>query len=367
MAAPSHRPPPRESAPPAHRAERPGAADTAPPQGPDSDRRGPLAMVLAALAQVGGPVLASVLLHAAVFGILILAAIQHRTSAGLGQARSEVVINIPPPPAQPSEAPAPSPGGEPRPAPDTPPPQLQGLTTPSLASPPVLRSAAADAVAPGDLMRAEPADAGATFAGLGTRRAESVVYVVDASGAMVSSLKFILAELERSARGLSSAQKFAVVLFRDRPESGSRYELFVPPGGDPSRVMLAPASPTNKAALARWLLTVRPGGRSNPLDGLRCGLAFKPDVVFLLSRSIPRSAGEPGAGPGIWGRGRAETLAELDRLNPKGLNGQRRAVIKAIQFLEDDPTGTMQAIGAGHGDGQGSYTVLTLRALGVPG
>jgi len=59
-------------------------------------------------------------------------------------------------------------------------------------------------------------------------------------------------------------------------------------------------------------------------------------------------------------------MAELDRLNPRGLNGQRRATIKAIQFLEEDPTGTMQAIGEEHGDGPGSYTVLTLRALGAP-
>jgi len=154
-------------------------------------------------------------------------------------------------------------------------------------------------------MRADPGATGATFAGLGARRAESVVYVVDASGAMVSSLKFILAELERSVRGLSTAQRFAVVLFRERPEAGTAYDLFVPPGGDAGRVALAPANATNKAALARWLAVVQPGGRSDPLDGLRCGLAFKPDVVFLLSRSIRRSGGEAGAEPGVWGRGRA--------------------------------------------------------------
>ena len=46
-----------------------------------------------------------------------------------------------------------------------------------------------------------------------------------------------------------------------------------------------------------------------------------------------------------------------------GGKGQRRTVIKAIQFLEEDPTGTMQAIGEDHGDGPGSYAVLTLKAL----
>jgi hypothetical protein len=189
------------------------------------------------------------------------------------------------------------------------------------------------------------------------------VYVVDASGAMIASLPFITAELERSVRGLSTAQKFAVVLFRDRPDAGTHYDLFVPPGSDPARVSLAQANATNKAALSRWLATVGPTGKSNPLDGLRCGLAFKPDVIFLLSRSIRRTSGDA---EGVWGRGKADTLAELDRLNPRGLSGHRRVVIKAIQFLEEDPSGTMQGIGDEHGDGPGSYAVLTLKALGAP-
>ena len=46
-------------------------------------------------------------------------------------------------------------------------------------------------------------------------------------------------------------------------------------------------------------------------------------------------------------------------------DGRRRVVIKAIQFLEPDPTGTMPLIGEQHGDGPGSYSVLTLQALGA--
>lgn len=317
--------------------------------------------------RLGLPLTLSLAFHAAILAVLIAAAWQHRGGSGIGQARSEVVINLPATPDKPAEVPDPAEGAEPvkRLAAETVLPQLQGLSTPSLAAPPTLRSAATEAVSPGDLMRADAASTGATFAGLGARRAESVVYVVDASGAMVSSLKFILAELDRSVRGLSSAQRFAVVLFRDRADTGAHFELFVPPGSDPSRVTLAQANATNKAALARWLLTVRPTGRSNPLDGLRCGLTFKPDVIFLLSRSIHRSAGDPTKDPGVWGNGKDATLAELERLNSKGLSGQRRVVIKAIQFLEDDPTGTMQAIADEHGDGPGSYSVLTLKALGA--
>jgi hypothetical protein len=40
-------------------------------------------------------------------------------------------------------------------------------------------------------------------------------------------------------------------------------------------------------------------------------------------------------------------------------------VIKTIQFLEEDPTGVMRAIAERHGDGPGSYRVLTPRDLGI--
>jgi hypothetical protein len=96
---------------------------------------------------------------------------------------------------------------------------------------------------------------------------------------------------------------------------------------------------------------------------LRRGIEFDPDAIFLLSRSIRRSSGDR---EGVWGRGPHETLAELDRLNPRNpITGRRAVVVKAIQFLEEDPTGTMQNIGTEHGDGPGSYAVLTLQALGA--
>jgi hypothetical protein len=245
------------------------------------------------------------------------------------------------------------------------PPRLQGLSTPSAAAPPVLRSAGAEMMGAGELLRREDESAigGATFAGMGAKRAGSVVYVVDASGAMVSSLKWVLAELERSVSGLSSAQKFQVVLFREAP-GGGLYEVYVPPGADPRRLKLVPGTPTNKAALSRWLSGVGPVGRSNPLDGLRRGLEFEPDAIFLLSRSIRRSGNEEGKPQtgGVWGRGTGEILRELDGLNPRR-DGARRVVIKCIQFVEEDPTGTMQAIGTEHGDGEGSYSVLTLKQI----
>jgi hypothetical protein len=325
---------------------------------------------LVRLLHLGLPLGVSLIVHSALAAVLIYSAWSIRPGGEPGRARAEVLITVPTPTTQTVQ---PS-SGESVPvraaAPDTLPPLLQGLATPNLAAPPVLRSATIEATNPGELLRAQDDSAiqGATFAGMGAKRAASVVYVVDASGAMVTSLKFVLAELERSVRNLSSAQKFQVILFRDR--SGSLYETFSPDGRTSG---LLPATPANKAALREWLKTITPTGRSNPLDGLRRGLSLSPDVIFLLSRSIRRSGGAAGDGTGaaaigesasgVWGRGKAEIMAELDKLNP--VRGDtRRVVIKALQFLEEDPTGTMQAIGDLHGDGPGSYSVVTLQALG---
>jgi hypothetical protein len=313
--------------------------------------------------RLGLPLTVSIGFHVAILMLMVVSAWRFRGELTGGRARTEVVISLPA--ASPSPQPARDASNVEPAAPGavaTPPPVIQGLTSRGeVAPPPALRSGATDVPAAGELLRRQDESAiGATFAGLGARQAVSIVYVVDASGAMVSSLKFVLAELERSVRSLSSGQKFQVILFRERPGEGPLFEVFNPAGG---RARLLQATPANKVALGQWLATITPTGRSNPLDGLRRGLEFDPDAIFLLSRSIRRSAG--GEGEGVWGRGAPETLAELDRLNPKGGSGRRRVVIKAIQFLEADPTGTMQLIGEQHGDGAGSYSVLTLQALGA--
>lgn len=184
---------------------------------------------------------------------------------------------------------------------------------------------------------------GVRFAGLGASNARSVVYVVDASGPMVTSMPRVIEELRRSVDQLATAQKFGVVLFR-RTEAGQGAELFAP--------VLMRATPTAKRRLAEWLTEVTPAGASNPLTGLEAALALKPDAVFLLSRSIARSGG------GVWEEGLEATLSRLEGLNPRSAaTGARPTLIQTIQFLDDDPTGIMQAIGARHGQGNG-YRVV---------
>ncbi|MGH7131652.1 MAG: hypothetical protein ACREJO_06880 [Phycisphaerales bacterium] len=203
-------------------------------------------------------------------------------------------------------------------------------------------------------MSLKNAGATVTFGGLsqGGRQAASVVYVVDASGPMVSSLPQVFAELQRSVDSLTPTQKFAVVLFRDNGQS--KFDEFQPE--------LRDASARYRAELGTWLRQHQSGavGKSNPLDGLRQALTLKPQVVFLLSRSIPRSQG------GQWDKGLVATLAELDTLNPVNPEtGQRRTVIKTIQFLEPDSTGIMRQIADAHGSGNlaTDHRVLSLREV----
>ncbi len=190
-----------------------------------------------------------------------------------------------------------------------------------------------------DLLSLAPVASGGEvkFAGLGSSNARSVVYVVDASGPMVSTLPEVIAELVRSVSRLSAGQRFGVVLFRLK-DDGTETESFMP--------VLMRATPQAKKEVREWLLALTPSGRSNPLSGLRVALEMRPDAVFLLSRGIERSGG------GLWELGLDATMEELDRLNPaEEHTGMRAVVIKTIQFLDEDPTGTMQRIGQVHGHG----------------
>jgi len=200
-----------------------------------------------------------------------------------------------------------------------------------------------------------------TFAGVAAERASTIVYVVDASGPMASSLPFVVDELSRSIESLAPSQQFQVILFRSPPTSkdasgadDAGYEMFTGAG----RGLLS-ATRDVKDRVRAWLTSIRPTGRSDPLPGLRAALSMKPSLVFLLSRSIKRS------GPTTqWGAGATAILTTLDRLNPvQRVSGQRASVIKTIQFLDDDPSGLLRSIASVHGDGAGSYRVLELAEL----
>jgi hypothetical protein len=188
------------------------------------------------------------------------------------------------------------------------------------------------------------------FAGVQSRAARTLVYVVDGSGATANSFAYLQSQLMRSIDRLSPTQRFQVVLFRSVDETA--YTLAPIGGGD-----LARAKPENKQAVADWLDTVAARGRSNPVDGLTRALRLKPDLVLLITRSIQRT--EMG-----WDQGQREILQTLNTLNPQDpISGQRDTVIKCVQLLDDDPTGIMNAIGSLHGDGVDDYKVVRYEDL----
>ncbi|MDX2016172.1 MAG: hypothetical protein SFY95_00870 [Planctomycetota bacterium] len=192
-----------------------------------------------------------------------------------------------------------------------------------------------------------------TFAGLSAARAARVVYVVDSSAPMVHTARWVFDEVQRSVDALSPEQSFQVILFGDPPGAGAGEGLRT------FRPALTPAVDDAKFALSSWLSRNRPQGRSDPMPALRKALNSRPDLVFVLSRTIKRSGTDQSAEASL-----RPLLAELDRLNPRDpRTGQRPVVIKAIQFLDEDPRGLLQSIAREHGDGEGSYRVLPLERL----
>lgn len=196
----------------------------------------------------------------------------------------------------------------------------------------------------------------AGFAGVNVRKATRIVYAVDVSGAMAACLDSVLLELRRSIGRLDPDQRFQIVFFRQELNGEQRAVAIDDSAGNGA---LLSASPENKRRVDQLLRSARPLGRSAPLAGLKRSLEFAPDVVFLLTSNIRRS--DQGAGAD------AQILRALDNLNPVSrVSGRRPVVIKTLQFVEDDPTGLMQAIAAAHGDGPGSYVQLKVSEIERP-
>lgn len=195
------------------------------------------------------------------------------------------------------------------------------------------------------------------FAGVEARRARRIVYVVDASGPMASSLAFVKSELARSVGRLAADQSFQVLFFRETAggSGGAGYSAFSAEG---ISTKLQSATPEHKKEFLSWLATIRPGGRSNPRAALEAAVSLRPEVVFVLSRRIKRTNIADAAAEV------REVMNALERINPPDrLTGVRPVVIKTIQFLDDDPSGLLQQIADVHGDGAGSYRLLTLEQL----
>lgn len=320
------------------------------------------------LARLFVPSIASMVIHLTLLAIVLVATVTVASGPGQRPPLTDIAM-------APSRVAAPENSAEPEPTEEGSP---SGKTwSPSAASVPTLAArstGAAQAAVPSlpqpssalatiSIEGAEPAR-GVSFAGVTAQAAKRIVYVVDASGSMVSSYAFVRARLAQSISHLSPTQRFQVILVRGRP-SGEPEVLMLPDSERSSRDPLLRALPSVRERAIAWLRSIVVSGRSDPIVGLEKALTLDPppDVVFFLARGFQRSG--PNAD---WGQGVAATLRSLDRLNPPARRtGLRPVVIKTIQFLDDDPTGLMKAIAEAHGDGPGSFRVLTADDLADEG
>ncbi len=204
-----------------------------------------------------------------------------------------------------------------------------------------------------------------TFGGLRGSNARNIVYVVDASGSMIAYLPILIDELVRSIDKLNESQNFRVIFFQ-RNEA-----VLVPGPHDPKdistkrrrgTVKLLPATNENKLFVFDWMnldnRNIRATSQSNPIAAIELALRDMnppPDVVFILSTDI--------TGLGEFEVDQGELLRMIERLNHNA-SGQLRSVIKAIQFVYEDPLGTLKRIAAENG-GPDGYRFLSREELGL--
>ena len=194
------------------------------------------------------------------------------------------------------------------------------------------------------------------FAGTGASNAERIVYVVDGSGSLLGApIRKIVKELTSSISKLSPTQRFQVIFFLDAPDGSRGYAICPPPYASEKAFPLIRATREGIAHATQWCESINASGRGDPLEALETAFQFKPDAIFLLAR-FTGLVSDPET---------ARVLTLLDRLNPRVGRAQNRAVtINAIQFLEPDPRGTLEAIAREHGgpDALNAYKLLPLNA-----
>jgi hypothetical protein len=140
--------------------------------------------------------------------------------------------------------------------------------------------------------------------------AQSVVYVVDASGSLIDTLPYVITELRQSIMRLSEQQQFTVLFFQGNDV------LEAPPTG------LRQATAINQQRAAQWVGSLFAKGRSNPLPALQKALGYEPDLLFLLTDNL--AAQQTGT------QSDDALLAQITKANIA------HSAIHTIQFLYQD-------------------------------
>ena len=104
----------------------------------------------------------------------------------------------------------------------------------------------------------------------GGRQTESVVYLVDRSGSTSDSFSLMQRELIRALDKLEPDQMFNVIWFSE----GKATEL---------APRMLKANMANKREAFEAIKRIVPSGQTEPVDAIRRGLGYRPDVMFMLS------------------------------------------------------------------------------------
>lgn len=274
--------------------------------------------------------------------------------------RTEIVVSFDNPGPAPLAPAPPRATGEPAPATSgAPSPSIMGSLTQGTAAPAEIREQAAQELAGGAARIRDPLatpDAQVTeqrrlpevrFAGLGASNAQDIVYVVDASGSMISMFPVVIEYVQRSVSRLARTQRFQVIFY------GPEQYLAAPHPGDVQEGLrttrLIRATPENVQSVIAWARSIIPGGRSNPVRALETALSLRPQAIFVLSNSI--------TGLGQWEVDKDTLLRQIEAMNPADDKGRRATVIKTIQFLDEDPAGVLKSIAELHG-GEDGYRFI---------
>lgn len=112
-------------------------------------------------------------------------------------------------------------------------------------------------------------------AGIGSKPADTVVFVVDMSGSMNDGTRFERAskELVRCLNSMPPTQKFFVFFF-----NAITYPML-----DMQSPQLTPATADNRAKVIKWIKKLQPDNDTAPEDALERALKLQPEVIYFLT------------------------------------------------------------------------------------
>ncbi len=170
---------------------------------------------------------------------------------------------------------------------------------------------------------------GAKFFGTGGN-ATRIIWIVDASGSLIDTLPFVIKELKRAVNDLNEKQQFTIIFFQNNSA------IEVEPRGWKS------ASTDMRKRVSDFIsldaMKIIPHGATNPTAAIRQAMAYKPQLVFLLSDNI--------TGKGKYEVDRDELLKLFNESNR-----DKKIVVNTIQFLYPDPLNTLADISKENGPG----------------